>query len=143
GKIKGSAVGTERYEGYKEALSAAGMYDPALVWDVSYRYSAGREAIERAYQKGLALDAVQTGSDERAVGAMAALQDRNVHIPDDVAIIGFGDIERGAYVRPALTTVSNHPADVGVHVSQLFNSTLSAKASLLVIQRSLVRRESA
>lgn len=143
GRIKGSAVGTERYEGYKEALSVAQMYDPELVWDVSYRYSAGWEAIEKAYQNGIEFDAVQTGSDEMAIGAMAALKDRNVRIPEDVAVIGFGDVEMGAYVRPALTTVSNHPADVGVHVSQLFNASLSAKASLLVIQRSLLLRESA
>lgn len=143
GRIKGSAIGTERYEGYKEALSKAGLFDPALTWDVAYRFSAGRLAIEQAFDAGLIFDGVQAGSDEMAIGAIAALTDRHINVPADVAVIGFGGIEMGAHVRPALTTISSHPEDVGIHVANLFASNLHAAGSLSVVQRSLIHRDSA
>ncbi|NGM86765.1 LacI family transcriptional regulator [Parapusillimonas sp. SGNA-6] len=143
GRIKGSAIGTERYEGYKEALSKAGLFEPSLTWDVAYRFSAGRLAIEQACDTGQVFDGVQAGSDEMAIGAITALMDRNIRVPADVAVIGFGDIEMGAHVRPALTTISSHPEDIGIHVGKLFTSGLNAAGSLSLIQRSLIHRESA
>lgn len=143
GRIKGSAIGTERFEGYKEALLGANIFSPELVWDVAYRFSAGRQAIERAYDAGLVFDGVQAGSDEMAIGAIAALKDRSVNVPQDVAVVGFGGIEMGAYVHPALTTISSHPEDVGVHVAKLFSGTLNAAGSLSIVQRSLIHRASA
>lgn len=143
GRIKGSAIGTERFEGYKAALMRANLFHPELVWDVAYRFSAGRQAIERAYETGLEFDGVQAGSDEMAIGAIAALKERGIQVPLDVSVIGFGGIEMGAYVQPALTTISSHPHDVGVHVAKLFSGTLSAPGSLSLVRRSLIHRASA
>ena len=111
GRIKGSAIGAERFRGYRAALSGAGAFDPALVFDLKFRYAAGHEAVlQRAWTRGSAFTAMQAGSDEIAMGALAALRDLGCACRDDVAIIGFGDVEMGAYLRPALTTLSSHPA---------------------------------
>ncbi|BBK30772.1 LacI family transcriptional regulator [Allostella humosa] len=142
GRLTGSAVGTERYRGYAAALAGAGIaLDRALVWDVSYRFAAGYEATRRALDAGLAFRAIQCGSDELALGAMAAIQDRGLAIPGDVAVIGFGSIDWGAHVRPALTTISVHPATVAARmVGMLTGQDVPA---LTVIERSLLRRGSA
>lgn len=144
GRIKGSAVGTERYRGYRAALEHAGAYDEALVWDVAYRYRAGREAVNAALDRGLAFTALQAGSDEMAMGALSALTDRGLRVPDEVAIIGFGDVEMGSYLRPALSTLSSHPEEAARHVSALFAPGRSAPrtASLTLLRRELVMRES-
>lgn len=143
GRIKGSTIGTERFEGYQQALMEAGLVDPALVWDVAFRFSAGYEAIVRACDAGVRFDAVQAGSDEMAIGAIASLRDRDHQVPTDVAVIGFGDIEVGKHVRPALTTISSHPEDVSAHVANLFSNSLHAAGSFSLVQRSLIHRESA
>lgn len=143
GRIKGSAIGTERFEGYRQALIDADVFDDALVWDVAYRYSAGRDAIERALERGLSFDGVQAGSDEMAMGAIAALHDRRIRVPDEVAIVGFGGIEMGAYVRPSLTTISSHPEKIGVYLTKAFSDDSVGPASLSLVPRNLIRRGSA
>jgi len=144
GRLKGSAVGAERFEGYKAAMTSAGAFDPELVWDRTYRYAAGRDAVAQALAKDIKFTAVQAGSDEIAAGAMAALHDHGVRVPDDVALVGFGDIELGSYLRPALTTVSSDAALAAQYVSQLLNEGQdSGDAALTTISRSLVKRDSA
>ena len=143
GRIKGSAVGSERFRGYRTAMKAAGAFDDALVFDLAFRYAAGHDAIVRALDRGIALTAVQGGSDEIAAGAIAALRDRGLRVPEDVAIVGFGDIEMGAYLRPALTTLSSHPTLAARHLRDLFDGKGTTRADLTVLPRSLVLRGSA
>lgn len=144
GRIKGSAVGTERYRGYRTALMAAGAFDEALVWDMSFRYAAGRNAVLRAIDAGVHFTALQAGSDEIAMGALAALRDRGLRVPDDVSIIGFGDVQMGAYLRPSLTTLSSHPELAASHVCAILKRNGdSPPPGLTLLQRTLVRRDSA
>lgn len=144
GRIAGSAVGTERFRGYRAALTAAGAFDPSLVFDLKFRYAAGHEAVLRALEHGAKPTAIQAGSDEIAMGALAALRDRGMRVPEDVAIVGFGDIEMGAYLRPALTTLSSHPADAAARLRELLREDGATVGDrLLVLPRKLVERESA
>jgi len=143
GRIEGSAVGSERFRGYRAALRAAGAYDPALVFDLVFRYAAGHEAMLRALDGGLSFTAIQAGSDEIATGALAALRDRGLRVPEDVAIVGFGDTDMGTYLRPALTTLSSHPADAAAHLRTLLvddGPTIGDR--LIVLPRALVERGS-
>lgn len=142
GRLTGSAVGTERYRGYSAALAAAGVpLRRELVWDVSYRFAAGYEATARALAAGMEVRAIQAGSDELALGAMSAIFDHGLRIPEDVAVIGFGNIDWGAHVRPALTTLSVHPATVAAGVVRMLRDPDAPE--LTVIPRNLVRRGSA
>lgn len=143
GRIAGSAIGSERFRGYKQALDDAGAFDETLVFDMAYRYSAGHDALLRALDDRLDFTAVQAGSDEIATGAMAALHDRGLSVPADMAIVGFGDVEMGSYLRPALTTLSTHPELAAEHLSQLLANPADSTARLVVLERSLVVRESA
>jgi DNA-binding LacI/PurR family transcriptional regulator len=143
GRINGSAVGSERFRGYREAMKAAGLFDTRLVFDLAFRYAAGREAIERALDAGLAPDAVQGGSDEIAAGAIAALYDRGLRVPADVAVVGFGDIEMGAYLRPALTTLSSHPVLAAHHLRDVLDGDASHSVQRIELPRTLVLRDSA
>lgn len=144
GRIKDSAVGSERFEGYKAAMTSAGAFDPELVWDRTYRYAAGRDAVAQALARGIKFTAIQAGSDEIAAGALAALHDQGVAVPRDVAIVGFGDIELGSYLRPALTTLSSDAEMAAQYVCQILtDGEDSAGPGLTVITRSLVKRDSA
>jgi DNA-binding LacI/PurR family transcriptional regulator len=141
GSIKGSAIGTERFRGYQAALRAADAFDETLVWDMTYRYAAGRDAVLHALDRGLVFTAIQAGSDEIAMGAMAALRDSGLSVPLDVAVVGFGDIEMGAYLRPALTTMSSHPEVAAQHVCEFFVGNQPAN-DLTLMKRVLVERDS-
>jgi DNA-binding LacI/PurR family transcriptional regulator len=123
GRIQKSAASRVRYRGYEAQLRRAGIaVDPDLVWDSSHslRYSAGYEAMSRALQTGSQPRALVASSDELALGAMAAALDRGVRVPEEVAIIGFGGIDWGAYVRPSLTTLAADPAGISERVRDVF-----------------------
>ncbi|MFI5012177.1 MAG: LacI family DNA-binding transcriptional regulator [Hyphomicrobiales bacterium] len=116
GRITDSALGRERYVGYRTALSRHGFaLEPALVWDTTdrYRYAAGYEAMRQALDRGLTFGSVLAASDELALGAMAAVLDRGLKVPNDVALIGFGGNPWCEYVRPALTTVAADAREAG------------------------------
>ena len=144
GRIRGSAIGTERCRGYRDALEAAGHFDPVLVWDEAFRYAAGERAVHKAIDAGVCFTAIQAASDEIAIGAMAALKDRDRKVPGDVAIVGFGGTTMGAYTRPGLTTVSSHAEQAAMHVATLFDDRADTRGAVLVrLSRELMVRGSA
>lgn len=145
GRIQGSAPGTERFAGYAAAHRAAKLrIRRRLVWDVAYRHRAGYDAVAKALDEGLDFRAIQAGSDELALGAIAALRDRGLRTPQDVAVVGLGDIEWGQYVRPALSTLSTHPQEVAARVRGLLERDgAPAPEALPPLRRTLIKRESA
>jgi len=94
----------ERLEGYKQALAAHNMpYDEALVRIDAFTMAAGYRQAKHLISQGI--DAIFAGSDIIAIGAMQAIQEAGLSIPDDVALIGFDDIPNARNAIPPLTTI--------------------------------------
>jgi DNA-binding LacI/PurR family transcriptional regulator len=146
GRIGGSASGTKRFSGYKAALAAHGIQiDQRLVWDAAFRYRAGHDSVERALDMGWAFRAIQAGSDELALGAMAALNARGLRIPEDVAIVGIGNIESAAYSSPSLTTHGAAPEAIARLVAERLKEWQSngIAGEVITLSRPFIRRASA
>jgi LacI family transcriptional regulator len=137
----------DRLIGYQEALRAAGIpLDPALIRE-------GDFLQPRAYtcaQELLSLDepptAIFASNDVSAFGAMEAIRDRGLRIPDDVSIIGFDDIPQATQVHPALTTVRQPLAEMGRRAAQLLFTQINepdAPITRLELPTELIIRESA
>lgn len=105
GEVSGSAV--LRLTGYREALEVAGIaYRPELVVEVDdWHRAGGADAMRAALDSGLEFDAMVAFNDLIALGAMRVLQARGIRVPDDVAVIGFDDIDETRYSLPSLSTV--------------------------------------
>lgn len=103
-----SHTGTYRTKGYKQALKAAGRpFDRRLVSQVEYFHrDCGAAAMDRLLELDDPPDAVFCYNDLLALGAMRSVLSRGLRVPDDVAIVGFDDIEDGRYSTPTLTTVA-------------------------------------
>ena len=102
-----SSAAFSRYEGCIKAFSGHGME-----FDESHQYEAARFSIsEGYYAMGRLLDkmpevtAVFAMSDVMAVGAIRAIRDRGLRVPEDISIIGFDGIDIGNYMIPRLTTI--------------------------------------
>ena len=104
-----------RLRGYQEALAAAGLpFDPALV---APAHQFGRPDGLAGMKLLLSLpeppDAVFAYNDLIAIGAMRAIVEAGLRVPEDVAVIGFDDIEEGRFANPSLTTISPDKERIG------------------------------
>ncbi len=93
---------------------------------------------------GAEFDAVFSGDDDSAAGAMTALLQAGKRIPQDVAVVGFDDVPIARYLRPALTTIRVPIEQVGREgVRQLVRLIRGQQAEALVLLRTeLIIRES-
>ncbi|WP_329101769.1 LacI family transcriptional regulator [Micromonospora sp. NBC_01699] len=142
----GPAVG--RLGGYEDALLGAGLaVDPKLVIRSDYSRRGARAAVTAALGDGVTLDAMVCVNDLVAIGAIEALRDAGRVVPDDVAVVGFDDIEAAALVRPALTTIDNRAYEKGTVCGRLLlrriTGELDGPARDIVVPGALIVRESA
>jgi DNA-binding LacI/PurR family transcriptional regulator len=106
-----TSMATSRQAGWRTAHREAGLrYDPELVVpQTTYTKHEARETLRSLLTSGLQVDGVFAVTDAVALGAMSALTEHGLRIPDDVQVAGFDDLDLGTYVTPGLTTVDpNH-----------------------------------
>ena len=104
-----------RRDGFRHALRQAGLpWRPELVMSHEWSEAWGREAVERLFAAQSDVDAIFCGSDQIARGAVDALRDRGVRVPDDIAVVGFDNWEIiAAATRPPLTTIDMNLHELG------------------------------
>jgi DNA-binding LacI/PurR family transcriptional regulator len=107
-RAESSPAAQLRLEGYRLGIAESGLgIDEALVVSTTELHrSDGADAMTRLLDAERPPDAVFCFNDLVALGAMRTLFERGVRVPDDVAIIGFDDIEDGRFSSPTLSTIS-------------------------------------
>lgn len=137
----------QRLAGYEQALRDAGIAgDPALIGYVeAFRRRDGAAAMDGLLSSGTQLDAIFCFSDPLALGAMHILHNRAVRMPQDIALVGFDDIEDGHYSTPSLSSVSPDKRFIATKALDLLRARLDganlAPASYLA-PYTLIERES-
>jgi LacI family transcriptional regulator len=105
---------TERLNGYRGALAAAGvMPDPALVAESTFEIASGETAARGLLALPDRPTAIFAFNDNAAVGTLRAARDLGLRVPEDLSVVGFDDSEQAAIVTPALTTVRQPLAEMG------------------------------
>ena len=100
------AAPAQRLEGYRRALEAAGLpYQPELVRCGDYDTQSGFDQMNSLLDAEAAFSAVFVASDVVAQGAVAALHERGLEVPRQVAVVGFDDIPQARFTVPPLTTI--------------------------------------
>lgn len=99
-----TVTGIDRRDGYLEALRIRGLpADPALIVEGNFSEDDGYNAMKQLLP--LHPDAVFTGCDLMAIGALRALHEAEIRIPEEIAIVGFDDMPFAAHAEPPLTTI--------------------------------------
>jgi LacI family transcriptional regulator len=117
----------ERCQGYTDALQEAGItVDSRLIVEGNFTTKGGRVAANAllTLPPEARPTAIFAANDQTAYGVMAAAEEHGLHIPRDIALVGFDDISSAAHVRPALTTVRQPFAEMGQHATELLLSML-------------------
>ena len=108
--VRGPTVNAEaehRYAIYRAVLEERGLgFDPDLVCEGTFEEAAGVAAVALLVdERKVQFDALVASNDYMALGAIPALQERDLRVPSDVAVVGFDDIEDARFSTPPLTTV--------------------------------------
>lgn len=123
----------ERREGYLRTLRAHGITD-AYIEDGLMRREEGYAALQRLLRRAPQITAVFVTNDDTAIGVMHAAHDMGLHVPDDLSIVGFDDIDLAAEVHPALTTVHVYKSWLGrLGVQRLIERVRTPDQPLLTI----------
>ena len=113
--IAGGTGVLRRLRGYSEALAKVGLpVDAQLIMQVeAYNQAEGARAMQRLLALDHPPDAVFCFNDLLAIGAMHTLHKAGCRVPDDIAVIGFDDIEEARFAIPSLTTIAPDKKRIG------------------------------
>ncbi|WP_346537973.1 LacI family DNA-binding transcriptional regulator [Micromonospora sp. DPT] len=136
-------AGIERLTGYRETVTAAGL--PELVAYGDFTRESGAAAMHQLLTAHPDLDAVFAASDLMAHAALRTLREAGRRVPDDVAVIGFDDIETAAYTEPPLTTVRWEIVELGREMTRQLLRLAAGETieESVILPTELVVRESA
>jgi len=154
--IKGSPRNydaAERLRGYRMALREAGIaLDPALEREGDFTEAAGYTAALRLLALSNRPTAIFAANDSMAIGALSALRESGVAVPEDVAVAGFDDIPLARYMDPPLSSVHVPIRELGARAVELLLHGITQKndhtrrrervSTELVIRRSTAGAES-
>lgn len=137
----------QRRQGYFDALRAAGL-EPPVGGDITTQgltYDHGRKAMPAMLSAEVRPDAIFAVSDTLAIGAMHGLRDAGLTVPDDVAVVGFDNIQLCTMVQPELTTVAQPMHELGVTAAKLLLQRMrdpAAEVAGVILGHELVIRGS-
>ena len=103
-----------RLEGYRDALDAAKLpFNQALVAQGDFTSESGYLAMKRILASNAQPTALFAGNDTIAIGAMLAIREAGLSVPEDFAVVGYDDLPIAAYACPPLTTIRTHAFEQG------------------------------
>lgn len=118
----------DRLEGYKKALQEAKLvFQPDFLTIGNYTAKDGYEAMKYLLDCKPRCSAVFASNDEMAIGAMKAINEAGLKVPDDIAVAGYDDIEFSEYTNPTLTTVRQPRYLMGEKAMSILVSVLKSK----------------
>ncbi len=135
-----------RMSGYRAALESSGLpLNEELIVQLSGKADMDRGAA--VAEKFLSLDERPTAlfcyNDVTAIGALQALHEGGVRVPEDISIVGFDDVPISSVVCPALTTVAQPKEEMGVKAMEMLLALIEGEErENIVVQPKLVIRES-
>ncbi|OLP66229.1 HTH-type transcriptional repressor CytR [Bacillus pumilus] len=143
--FEGNAViEDERQTTFMKRMQESGSLNMNDIHIGEYSMQEGYTLMKQAIHQGQLPEAFFIGSDSMAIGAMRALHEAGLHIPSDVSMIGFNDIEAASFSSPPLTTVKVYTEQMGeVGLKLLLERIQGRKLPLkVVVPTKLIERGS-
>lgn len=137
------SAGRDRLEGWRSRLEAAGRRTD-LVETGDFTAGSGSAGLRRLLERAPDLDGVFVASDLMAVAAIRELTAAGRAVPDDVAVVGFDDLEAAGAMHPSLTTIKNPVAAMAERAVALLLDLMAGRSvEPEILGTELVVRESA
>src|SRR3954464_5519764 len=118
-----------RLHGYRDAMKAASLFNPHLIvtTQVPTSVTLGGTLFADLLSKAPDIDAVSCGNDDIALGVLFECQRRQLSVPDDIAIVGFNDMEFMASAVPPLSSVWTNRYEMGRNAVAMVTAAIEGK----------------
>jgi DNA-binding LacI/PurR family transcriptional regulator len=144
---RASVWAQERFQGYQKALRDAGLPpDDRLVFQAGGTIEEGAQAALQMLKEGVQATAVQAVNDLVAIGAANTLLDHGVRIPEEVSVVGFGNVLTSSFFRVPLTTVRQPKHSMGIAAMEMLQALIRGEqpesrrlATSLLVRESTAR----
>lgn len=136
---------TDRFAGYREALAEADLpFRPELVAHGDGEPRGGMQAMQKLLSLRERPTAVFCYNDMSALGALRALQRRQIQVPQEVSLVGFDDLFFASYMQPPLTTIRQPMRKIGRHAMTLLLRLLAGEQveEMVAVKGKLIVRSS-
>jgi DNA-binding LacI/PurR family transcriptional regulator len=120
------SASAHRHQGLLAVLEEAGL-GPTISVEGDWTARSGHEATHRLLAAGVPFSGLFASNDQMALGAMRALRERALSVPEDVSVVGFDDLPESAYFEPPLTTVHQDFASLGRESAAYLNDLIDGR----------------
>jgi DNA-binding LacI/PurR family transcriptional regulator len=145
---KSTSIGRDRCRGYMDELEKNGIkVDPEMIVYCGFEEKDGALAFRTLCSRNKIPDAIFAVNDPVAMGAYKEIKGKNMGIPQDIALVGFGNNTLSSYLDPPLTTVMQSPYKMGKIAANMLlrrieNSENAIESEVEVIKTRLIVRKS-
>ncbi|MEP3428632.1 MAG: LacI family DNA-binding transcriptional regulator [Roseibium sp.] len=114
----------DRYSGFSDELLAHPTIEVSYTFSGAYSFKAGRTEMQRLLETGSPAEAYFCADDVLSIGALSAVTDADLNVPEDIGIIGLNDMEIAGWENINLTTIRQP-------IQQIINSSVELIVSML------------
>lgn len=135
----------ERLLGYEETVEGFSWYSPSLMFPGNFEIEGGRQAIKLLLERHPDIDGVFAGNDLMAVGALKALHDWGICVPEQIKVCGFDGIGLTEITEPELTTVAQPIYEMGALAAKILIQEIETRISentIMELDVTLIPRKS-
>ena len=135
-----------RFIAYKDAVLQNGLrFDKSLVHDAQWMSQLAYSKLDNAIKDRVEFDAIFAADDMMAISCLKALHDNHISVPDDVALIGFDDLEVSSFSHPSISTIHVPRRELGRIAAQILMLRSTDRISLpmkVLVPTTFIIRES-
>lgn len=134
-----------RFQGCLDSFAAHGMeFERRKYLEINFSFAAAYQAVDDWLKENPCPQAVFAMSDTTAIGAIRALHDHNIRVPEDVSVVGFDGVELADFYTPRLCTMRQPAEQIAQASAELLLDCIEKEkpAQTLLLEAELVRGES-
>jgi len=124
--LQDSEVGKDRLKGYLSSLNRFGLAEEdTLIYEGDYSYDSGARGATQLLSLTSPPTALVCANDSMAIGAIKAIREKGLGVPEDISVVGFDDITVASQVYPPLTTIAAPIREMAAHSVHMILSLIN------------------
>ena len=142
GGYRRTRIFNNRIRGYIDAIKKHNLpHDDELLMESSLTLEDGRLKMLELLTLANPPDAVYVASDYAALGALQVLKEKNINVPEDICLVGFGNEPFTSFVSPSISTVNQHSSQIGKIAAETFIKRINQENWMPKLNKNILKSE--